>query len=118
MADPKAEQIILKPLITARETSTTSGMLLRKAAERFGMDEIARTLDVPAAALADFLDRERSMTLSQQRMLALAVLLLCDGHDDLRRHATALLSQVRAVTEYESGITVRHIEPPPHMGWF
>jgi hypothetical protein len=96
---------------------TSSGALLQKAAEQLGMDEIAKTLGVSSVALAHFLREDRTMTLAQQRTLALAVLLLCDGHDELRRRATALLGQVRAAAEFEAGVTQVHENPPPGIGW-
>ena len=96
---------------------TSSGMLLQKAADEVGMEEIAKTLAVSPVALAHFLREDRTMTLAQQRTLALAVLLLCNGHDDLRRRANALLSQVRAAAEFEAKTTQVHENPPPATGW-
>ncbi|HEY4307714.1 MAG TPA: hypothetical protein VGM82_24780 [Gemmatimonadaceae bacterium] len=97
---------------------STSGDLLRRVADRLGIDEIASTLAVQPAVLLQFLDGTRRMTLAQQRTLAVAVLLLCEGHDDLRRRATTLLGQVSAAAEFEGGTTQRHADPPPRLGWF
>jgi hypothetical protein len=92
--------------------------LLKKAAARLGVDEIARTLAIPSDALAKFMNGERQMTLPQQRTLALAVLLLSEGHEDLRRRAKALLSQVRAATDFQTGVTECHPNPPSSVGWY
>ncbi|HEY4305430.1 MAG TPA: hypothetical protein VGM82_13220 [Gemmatimonadaceae bacterium] len=97
---------------------TTSGMLLELAAATLGLERLAGTLEIPADALARFLGDSKTMTLAQQRSLALSVLLLCDGRDDLRRKATTLLGQVNAAADFEAGVTPRHASPPPsNLGW-
>lgn len=117
MTDIESEQEGVKSQASRTRARTSSAALLRKAAEQIGMDDIARTLGVTPIALAHFLREDRTMTLAQQRTLALAVLLLCDGHDDLRRRATALLGQVRAAAEFKDGVTQVHENPPPGVGW-
>lgn len=91
---------------------TSSGILLQKAAEQLGVGAIAGALGVSEEALEHFLQKSQPMNLVQQRTLALAVLVLCDEHDALRRRASALLHQVAAATDFETGVTPRHAYPP------
>ena len=57
------------------------------------------------------------MTLRQQRALALAAIALSDNLTALRGQASALLAQVRAAEDFETGVTQRHSHGPPTTRW-
>lgn len=96
---------------------TTSAILLHRAVKTLGADVVAPALGLTPADLERLDHSARRMSLEQQRTLGMAVLVLSDGHPDLRRGAIALLAQIRAAVEFASGATERHVGPPPTNRW-
>jgi hypothetical protein len=87
-------------------------VLLECAISSLGAAALADALGVTSRDIERISSEGRTMTLAQQRVLAMAVLTLSDGHPDLRRRAATHLGQVRAVDEFESRATERHTFPP------
>jgi hypothetical protein len=102
---------------TLRRRRTASGLLLDRAIATLGATELASILNLTPQDVERMAAEGQSMSLRQQRILALAVLTLSENHPGLRRRATSLLGQVRACEAFEAGLTQRHAEPPPRMGW-
>jgi len=82
-----------------------------------GADAVAPVLGLTTAELARLEAVERPMSFEQQRILATAILILSDGHPELRRGAISLLAQLDAANEFVRGTTQRHSGPPPKNRW-
>jgi len=92
-------------------------MLLQHAVDAFGARRLGETLEIPADQVQWLLARNWPMTLEQQRLLGVAVLVLSDKNPELRRRAAALIAQVRAAEDFRAGATQRHEGPPPSKFW-
>jgi hypothetical protein len=97
----------------ARVRKTASGVLLHRAVATLGIESVAQALALPSDAVERLLVARKPMSLAQQRTLGLAILVLSEGHPELRRRASALLSQTRAAADFEAGVTERHLTMPP-----
>jgi hypothetical protein len=102
---------------TRDRRKTTSAMLLHRAVKTLGVETVAPALGLTAAELERLDAIQKPMSLEQQRTLALAVLVLSEGHPELRRRASALLAQLHAAVEFAMGTTERHVGPPPTNRW-
>jgi len=96
---------------------TSSALLLHRAITTLGASVVAQSLNLKPEELERLDASERSMTLEQQRTLALAILVVSEGHPELRRRATGLLGQVSAAAEFAAGASRRHAGPPPTNRW-
>lgn len=100
-----------------RGKATSSRTLLQHAVDAFGIARLAETLQIDVAQVKWLLASQWPMTLEQQRLLAVAVLVLSEKNVELRGRAAALLGQVRAAADFQAGATQRHEGPPPSKFW-
>jgi hypothetical protein len=93
---------------------TASANLLQRAVSTLGPDVVASALGLDLAALEKLRATDKPMNLAAQSTLALAIFAASDSHPELRRKSLALLAQVRAAADFESGVTERHTIAPAH----
>jgi len=96
---------------------TSSWKLLNEALSVFGGERLAEAIGIAPADVERLVEADRPMTYAQQRVLAIAVLVLTEGRGVLHRRAASLLAQVHAAEDFAAGITERHGYPPPSHHW-